>query len=76
MVCVLVNIAFLSLFQRKIFGLIQNRRGPNKVGVVGLIQPFSDAIKLFSKELVFPSKSNKAAFFFSPILRFLFGLIL
>lgn len=47
---VLINVAFFTLFERKILGLIQNRKGPNKVSVSGVLQPFRDAIKLFLKE--------------------------
>lgn len=75
-VSILINIAFLSLFQRKIFGLIQIRRGPNKLGIIGFIQPFSDAIKLFSKELIIPKKSRGINFKFSPILMFFLGIII
>ena len=45
---VLVNIAFITLLERKILGYSQLRKGPHKVGIVGIIQPFRDAIKLFS----------------------------
>ena len=47
---VLVNVAFVTLMERKILGLSQNRLGPNKVAFNGLIQPFRDAIKLFIKQ--------------------------
>jgi len=47
-------VAFLTLLERKILGYIHIRKGPNRVGFVGIFQPFRDAIKLFTREQYFP----------------------
>merc|ERR1712018_86443 len=51
---ILVNVAFITLLERKILGYSQLRKGPNKVRIIGIAQPFNDAIKLFTKEIVYP----------------------
>lgn len=68
---VLVGVAFVTLLERKILGYVQLRKGPNRVGYLGLIQPISDAIKLFRREFVILRKINFLVFEMSPI----FGLI-
>jgi NADH-ubiquinone oxidoreductase chain 1 len=57
-VFVIIGAAFLLLLESKVLGYIHIRKGPNKVGFVGIFHPFRDAIKLFSREQYFPLVSN------------------
>ena len=65
---VLIAVAFFTLLERKIMAGIQRRRGPNVVGLLGVLQPFADGLKLLIKETIIPSRANKIIFLLAPIL--------
>lgn len=71
----MVGIAFLTLLERKIIGSMQQRRGPNVTGFLGLMQAVADGIKLVLKETTFPSLSNAIFFIFAPYIVFSFSLL-
>ena len=71
----LISIAYLTFFERKVIGSMQLRKGPNVVGPFGLLQPIADGLKLLSKETIFPDNSNKFLFILSPIITFVLALI-
>ena len=64
----ILSVAYLTYAERKVIGAIQNRVGPNRVGFKGLLQPFADVVKLLTKEIVIPTKSNRFLFVVAPIL--------
>lgn len=73
---ILLAIAFFTLLERKVLGYVQIRKGPNKVSLSGLPQPFADAIKLFTKEQAHPTITNYTPFYFAPMLRLTLALLL
>jgi len=73
--CVLLSVAFITLLERKILGYIQIRKGPNKVSINGIFQPFADAVKLITKENNQLNLSNYLIYFSIPFLAFFLILI-
>nr|WCH57980.1 NADH dehydrogenase subunit 1 [Calliblepharis sp.] len=71
----LIAIAYMTLAERKIMAAMQRRKGPNVVGIFGLLQPLADGLKLFVKETILPSSANIIIFALAPILTFLLALI-
>jgi NADH-ubiquinone oxidoreductase chain 1 len=72
----LLAIAFYTLLERKFLGYYQLRKGPNKVIIIGLAQPFADALKLFTKEQTKPKMINKYPFLIAPAIALILTLIL
>ena len=68
LVSLLISIAYLTLAERKVLGYMQVRKGPNVVGVYGLLQPLADGLKLFIKEIIIPNHANMLIYIIAPIL--------
>ena len=71
----LISVAYFTLAERKVIASIQRRRGPNVVGIWGLLQPLADGLKLLVKETIFPSNANVVIFILAPVLTFLLSLM-
>ncbi len=71
----ILSVAYLTLAERRIIGFMQLRRGPNVVGIFGLLQPIADAVKLLFKEMIIPTAANKFLFILAPAITFVLSLI-
>ena len=72
---VLVSVAFVVWLDRRIWGAVQKRRGPNVVGPFGLLQTVADALKYIFKEIIIPASSNKVIFILAPIITMTLALV-
>jgi len=73
-ILVLIAVAYLTLAERKIMGSMQQRKGPNVVGFLGLLQPLADGLKLLLKETVIPCNADHFSFILAPVLTLLLSL--
>jgi len=64
----ILAVAYYTYFERKVIGWMQIRKGPNRIGPLGLFQPFADVFKLLLKEIVLPENANKFLFLLAPVL--------
>ena len=75
LVPILVSVAMIVWLDRRIWGLVQKRKGPNVVGPFGLLQTLADALKYIFKEVIIPSSANKAVFILAPIITMTLALV-
>jgi NADH-quinone oxidoreductase subunit H len=68
LVPLILSVAYLTLWERKMIGWMQIRLGPNRVGPLGLLQPFADVLKLLFKEIILPTNASKALFLIAPVV--------
>jgi NADH-quinone oxidoreductase subunit H len=71
----LIAVAYLTYFERKVLAYSQLRKGPNVVGPFGLLQPFADGLKLLIKETIVPSGANRLVFIAAPVVTFTLSLV-
>ena len=75
LVPILVSVAMIVWLDRRVWGLVQKRKGPNVVGPFGLLQTLADALKYIFKEIIIPASANKAVFVLAPIVTMTLALV-
>ncbi len=65
---IMIGVAYVTLAERKVLGSMQIRKGPNTVGIGGIMQPIADGVKLFTKETIIPTHSNGKIYMIAPVL--------
>src|ERR687893_248127 len=71
----LVGMAYMTLFERKVLAAMQDRVGPQRTGRFGLLQPLADAVKLLGKEDLIPKHADKIVFYFAPLVIFVTAIV-
>jgi NADH-quinone oxidoreductase subunit H len=74
-ISLLIAVAYFTLLERQLMGILQRRKGPLVVGFLGLLQPLADGLKLFVKEIIIPSSANKILFIIAPIFFFFLAIL-
>ena len=72
---ILVSVAMIVWLDRRVWGLVQKRKGPNVVGPFGLFQTLADALKYIFKEIIIPASANKTVFILAPIVTMTLALV-
>ncbi len=75
LVPILVSVAMVVWLDRRVWGLVQKRKGPNVVGPFGLLQTLADALKYIFKEIIIPASANKVVFILAPIVTMTLALV-
>tara|TARA_Y100000996_G_scaffold413078_1_gene400533 strand:- start:2058 stop:3065 length:1008 start_codon:yes stop_codon:yes gene_type:complete len=75
LVPILVSVALIVWLDRRVWGLVQKRKGPNVVGPFGLLQTLADALKYIFKEIIIPASANKSVFILAPIVTMTLALV-
>lgn len=75
-VVVLIGVAYITLAERKVMGAMQRRKGPNIIGIYGILQPIVDGVKLLIKEILIPQQSNKINYIIGPTITLILSLVI